>query len=184
MPDSGDRELVIRAQQGDSDPLGELYNRYHESIYRFILARTASSALAEDLTGEVFLRMLSSLASYQAAQDIPFRAWLYRIARNLLVDHYRKEGRHALESLTETLSSRDSECNPAFAVEHKLTLEEVQKALASLDEMQHEVIVLRFLVGLSLKDVAYALDKSIAAVKAHQHRGLLNLQTALAGKGQ
>lgn len=90
MFNSNDADLVKRAQGGDVDAVGELYDRHHESIFRYVQSRVYDRDLAEDLTGEIFTRMVTSLPGYRL-RGIPFRAWLYRIARNLVVDHYRKE---------------------------------------------------------------------------------------------
>lgn len=177
LPESNEM-LVAHAQAGDKDALGELYDRYHESIYRFILIRVGHQPLAEDLTGEVFFRMLDGLPRYRMI-GIPFNAWLYRIARNLLTDHYRKEGRLGMTTLDEAEGKGLEQENPSLTLEHKLTLEKLQRALSTLERTEADVIVLRFLAGQSLKEAAQTLDKSIGAIKALQHRGLVALRAAL-----
>ena len=108
ISDAHSQELVSRAQRGDADAAGQLYDRHSDAIFRYLWARLGDRLLAEDLTGEVFLRMLGALANYRALA-VPFRAWLYRIARNLLVDQARKAGLRAalpLEAAASTKYSR------------------------------------------------------------------------------
>jgi RNA polymerase sigma-70 factor (ECF subfamily) len=176
--DASDASLVRRAQGGDVNAVGELYDRHHAHIFRYVWSRVHDGRSAEDLTGEVFTRMVTSLADYRP-MGVPFRAWLYRIAHNLVVDHYRKESDHALVPLYHAEGLSGEENSPALIVEHRLTAERVQRALAKLDPSQREVVVLRFLVGLSLREVALTLGKTVAAVKSLQHRGLAALRVAL-----
>ena len=169
---------IALAQQGDVEAIGVLYDQHHEALFRYIWSRTGDRDLAEDLTSDVFMRMLSALPNYRSS-TAPFRAWLYRIARNLLVDYYRKKGGRISVSLNHSVTLGDDD-NPISIVEHKLTLERAHHALAKLDETQREVVALRFLGGLSLQEVATVLEKSENAIKALQHRGLTALRQALA----
>lgn len=178
MLNSNDADLVKRAQGGDVNAVGELYDRHHESIFRYVQSRVGERNLAEDLTGEIFTRMVTSLPGYRL-RGIPFRAWLYRIARNLVVDHYRKESGRLSVPLYHAESTGEAGGNPASIIEQKLTLERVQRVLARLDPSQQEVVVLRFLLGLSLREAALTLNKTVAAVKSLQHRGLKALRVAL-----
>ena len=89
MQDSSDAELITRAQRGEVNAIGRLYDRHRESIFRYLWIRLDDRQLAEDLTGDVFMRMLDALPRYRM-KGLPFRAWLYRIAHNLLVDYFRK----------------------------------------------------------------------------------------------
>lgn len=178
MPDSSDADLVKRAQGGDVDAIGELYDRHHADIFRYVWSRVHDNRSAEDLTGEVFTRMVINLPRYRL-RGLPFRAWLYRIARNLVVDHYRKEGGHDQVPLYHAEGMSGEGDRPDSMAEHHLTLERVQRALTSLDPSQREVVILRFLAGLSLREVAQTLDKTVAAVKSLQHRGLTALRVAL-----
>ena len=178
MSDSSSPDLIARAQGGDVDAIGALYDQHHAALFRYIWSRVRDRRLAEDLTGEVFLRMLTALPGFRPSQA-PFRAWLYRVARNLLVDHYRKEGRRVSAPLQQAEARGDDEGDPGARVERKLTLARVHQALSNLEETQREVVSLRFLSGLSLQEVAAVLEKSENAVKALQHRGLSALRQAL-----
>jgi RNA polymerase sigma-70 factor (ECF subfamily) len=178
VPDTSDVDLVKRAQGGDVEAVGELYDRHHTRIFRYLWSRLRDPHVAEDLTGEVFARMVKDLPGYRP-RGIPFQAWLYRIAHNLAVDHQRVQGRHPLVSLDDAEDVRAEGQDPAAKVERQLTVERVESALEALDPIQRDVVVLRFLVGLSLREVAAALTKSVAAVKSLQHRGLVALRVAL-----
>lgn len=165
------------------DAIGALYDQHHESIFRYVWLRVGDRQLAEDLTGDVFLRMLDALPSYRSI-GLPFRAWLYRIAHNLLVDHFRRSKRRASTPI-EAAEDRPNEVDTASSAERKLLVERVNHALAALDAPQREVMALRFVNGLSLQETAQAMGKSEAAVKSLQHRGLVTLRQSLAaGKEQ
>lgn len=179
MHDLSDIELVEHAQAGNQEALGQLYDRHHTRIFRYVRARIYDNHLAQDLTAEVFMQMLAHLADYRPTA-VPFAAWLYRIAHNHVVNHIgRKENQFQHLPLAFAGDLSHPEGNPAKAVEQVLTLEAVQQALERMDETQREVIILRFWLGYSLQEVATALDKSLAAVKSHQHRGLIALEVAM-----
>lgn len=178
MVKESDFETVRRAQKGDVEAVGHLYDAYQEPIFRYVWSRVGDRQLAEDLTGEVFARLVTHLSTYRE-QDAPFRAWLYRIAHNLVVDHFRVEnGRyHTPLHLAEPVA--EPRPGPAAIVERQLTMERVQQALAVIDPAQREVILLRFALGLPLQEVALVLEKSLPAVKSLQHRGVKAVQAAL-----
>jgi RNA polymerase sigma-70 factor (ECF subfamily) len=177
MPEPTGPDWVALAQRGDVDAIGALYDQHYLAIFRYFGSRVGDRQLAEDLTADVFKRMLAGLPHYRS-RGLPFRAWLFRIAHNLLVDHYRKESGRLSVTLQETESQNASEADPASVVEHKLTLERACHALSTLDRLQREVLALRFLSSLSLREVALALGKSEDAVKALQRRGLAALRLA------
>ncbi len=177
MDDPSELDLVTRARGGDVNAIGALYDQHHESIFRYLWLRVHDPDIAEDLTGDVFMRMVSALPRYQSL-GLPFRAWLYRIAHNLLVDHVRKSGTSdpvALDSIEE----RGDDCDLGSDVEKKLMAERVGHALTCLESSQHEVIVMRFVMGMPLQEVAQAVGKTESAVKSLQHRGLTALRRAL-----
>jgi RNA polymerase sigma-70 factor (ECF subfamily) len=180
LPDTERDDRVKRAQDGSLSAIRELYLDHHEHIFRFIWSRVHDPDLAEDLTGEVFVRMVTALSSYHD-RSLPFRAWLYRIARNLVIDWYRKKSRQMSVPLDaqRVAGNLIESQSPEETTEQALTLERVRQALERIDPTQREVVELRFLAGLSLKDVALAIGKTIAAVKALQHRGLASLRASL-----
>lgn len=173
-----DTELVELAQGGDVAAVGKLYDAHHQSIFRYVWSRVSDQQLAEDLTGEIFTRMVTSLNGYRPS-SVPFRAWLYRIARNLIIDYYRSENGRVPASLEAAANVPSSDGNPVTLVEQILALENILAALACIDPDQQEVINLRFVAGLSLAETAQTIEKSVPAVKSLQHRGLKALRAAL-----
>jgi RNA polymerase sigma-70 factor (ECF subfamily) len=174
------RDTLALAQQGDPDAIGALYDQHYSAMLRYFRARVASLEAAEDLTGDVFKQMVGALPQYRAV-GLPFRAWLFRIAHNRLVDHYRKESSRVsvqLEAVEQEVRGGD---DPALAAEQRLTLEHAIRALTELESSQRDVLSLRFLSGLSLRDTALALGKTEDAVKALQRRGLAALRLAVTG---
>ena len=182
MPESMEVDLVARAQGGDVNAIGALYDEHHESIFRYLWLRVGDPHLAEDLTGDVFMRMLHALPNYQS-MGLPFRAWLYRIAHNLLVDHFRRNSRREPVSL-DVVETHAADDDPLVSVERRLLAERLGHALSQLDPHQREVVVLRFLAGLSLQETAAAMGRSEAAVKSLQHRSLSALRLALGEEEQ
>ena len=177
--DEGERSrliaLVELARDGDKDAFGLLYDHYHGSVYRFLLYRTRSQQLAEDLTSETFFRALRSMNNFRW-QGKDFGAWLMTIARNLTTDHF-KAGRTRLETATEDMSVHDGQSDegPEEAVLASLTNEVLMEALASLPPEQQECLVLRFLQGFSIAETARSLDRSDGAIKQLQLRAVRNL---------
>ena len=181
-PITSDANLVRRAQGGDTDAVGKLYDRHYMQIFRYLWSRVGDQQLAEDLSGEVFERMVTGLPGYRS-KGIPFKAWLYRIAHNLIIDHVRKTSRYSQVPLDQAdyllEQGRTPMTMPEKHLEEQLNAERVQNALQSLDPLQQNVVILRFLIGFSLKEVAAALGKSVPAIKSLQRRGLVALRAAL-----
>jgi RNA polymerase sigma-70 factor (ECF subfamily) len=167
-------DLVRRAQTGDSDAFGQLYDRYVTGVYRFCYYRTSSTQLAEDLTSETFLRALRAIGSFRW-QGRDFGAWLTTIARNLVTDHY-KSGRARLETVSDQLpESTEVAPGPEDLTQIRLTHEVLAKALHRLPDEQRDCVVMRFLQGLSIAETAEALERSGGAVKQLQLRAVRNL---------
>jgi RNA polymerase sigma-70 factor (ECF subfamily) len=152
-------------------------------IFRYLWARVGDRHLAEDLSSEVFERVIANLPRYRS-RGIPFKAWLYRIAHNLVIDHARKRSRYSQVPLDDRAEhaleqGHTSTTWPEKQLEDRLNAERVQSALQSLKPVQQNVVILRFLIGFSLKEVAAALGRSVPAIKSLQRRGLVALRTAL-----
>ena len=179
MPNLSNPELIALAQRGNEEAIGALYDAHCQAVFRYIKARLGDQEMAEDLTGEVFRRMLAALPQYHAI-NLPFRAWLFRIAHNLLIDHYRRESDHMVVPLKEAENISADEVDPASVVEQKLTVEHAHRALSDLEPPQRDVLALRFLSGLSLKETALAMGRTEDAIKALQRRGLAALRLSLA----
>ena len=181
LPNRSSLALISTAQQGDAEAIGALYDAHCQTVLRYFTARLGHQQTAEDLTGEVFRRMLTGLAGYRAI-DLPFRAWLFRIAHNHLVDYYRRENSHKIIPLQEAENTSADEVDPASVIEAKLSMESAYQALSDLEPSQRDVLALRFLSGLSLKETAFAMSRTEDAIKALQRRGLMALRLSLAGK--
>jgi RNA polymerase sigma-70 factor, ECF subfamily len=154
----------------------DLFERYYESVFRYLYYRVSDRAVAEDLASEVFLRLIGALPGRQAG-SISFRAWLFQIARNLAIDHYRKTVVRKEIQLVDDLQSKEGD--PLDVVERGLTAETLLHALSHLPENQREVLILRFIVAMPVADVAQMLHKSEDAVKGLQHRALRALRESL-----
>ncbi len=178
MSEPASDRAVGRAQRGEVDAVGALYDQHREAVFRYVRSRVGDLHTADDLTGEVFKRMLIGLPRYRPT-GLPFRAWLFRIARNLLIDHYRRESRVDLRPLDEAEQAGVAAPDPAPLVERQAALDQVYAALAELDPLQREVLTLRFLSGLSLRETAQALGRTEDSIKALQRRGLAGLRLSL-----
>jgi RNA polymerase sigma-70 factor (ECF subfamily) len=168
-------ELLERASQLEDDALAELYDRYELKIYNYIYRRTSDPTLSEDLTAQVFLKMLEAIHNGRAWHS-SFSGWLYRIAHNLVIDHYRVRDRQKSVSLDETPNMIDPDDNPVEAAEVRLDAEYLQAAIRRLTDDQAQVISLRFLEGYSFGEIADMMDKTEGAVKALQHRAVATLR--------
>jgi len=168
-------KTILDAQRGHSDQLTAIYQHYHLSIFRYLYYRVGDRQTAEDITSDVFVRMIRSLDNYRL-QGIPFQAWLFRIARNLAIDHFRRTNGH---DSVEFDDQEHVETSPEHLVERSLTSERLQQALAEINEQQRDVIVMRFVLGMSINETAQAVHRSEDAVKGLQRRGLMTLRECL-----
>ena len=169
--------LVQRAQAGDAEAFGELYDRYVDAVFRFISYRVGSRQLAEDLTSETFLRALRRIGSF-TWQGRDVGAWFVTIARNLVADHY-KSSRYRLEVTTDDVSESGARLDPADspegAVLESMTNKVLLQAVRQLNAEQQECIALRFLQGLSVAETAKVMGKNDGAIKALQYRAVRSL---------
>lgn len=166
-------ELVVRAIDGDSDSFSILYGHFQDAIYRYIFVRIGNAVEAEDLTEDVFVRAWEALPNYRPTQH-PFKSWLYRIAHNLIVDHHRK--RKPVGLVDEELQSNPGVASlPEEIVELNQDTRVLAEAIQQLGEEEQLVVVLRFMEGLSHREVAEVIGKSEAASRVIQHRALLAL---------
>lgn len=175
---SDDPEVIRlrQAQQGDTQALAAIYDRYHDPLYAYIYRRVGEVEVARDLTGELFRRFLEALRRGNGP-DQHLRAWFYRAAHNLVVDYYRRQQhRQHLPLQEEVLAAPE---NPAAAAEVAVEAARVRQALQQLTADQQQVLALKFLQGLSNEEVAAVMEKPVGAVKALQHRGLKALQRQL-----
>jgi RNA polymerase sigma-70 factor, ECF subfamily len=174
--------LVERAQAGESAAFGLIYDRYVDTVFRFIYFRVGNRQLAEDLTSDTFLRALKRIGSF-TWQGRDLGAWLVTIARNLVADHF-KSGRYRLEVTTGDVldadrEDRGPEGSPEAAVVDHITNVALLGAVKQLNPEQQECIVLRFLQGFSVAETAQAMGKNEGAIKALQYRAVRALARLL-----
>ena len=181
MLNKDEARLIQRARRGDRNALAALYQQHVQAIYRYISYRVPENAAADDLTAEVFLRMVEGLPSYHV-NSTPFEAWLYRIASARVADYYRQQSRHPHEPLSET--EPDRALSPEGTLQAAEEEAELRVALRRLSEDYQNVLLLRFVERKSHAEVAILLGKSVTAVKSIQHRALSNLAELLGSDGK
>ncbi|MFI9584814.1 ECF subfamily RNA polymerase sigma factor, BldN family [Streptomyces sp. NPDC052236] len=171
-------ELVERAQAGEADAFGRLYDQYSDTVYRYIYYRVGGKATAEDLTSETFLRALRRISTF-TWQGRDFGAWLVTIARNLVADHF-KSSRFRLEVTTgEMLDANEVERSPEDSVLESLSNAALLEAVRKLNPQQQECVTLRFLQGLSVAETARVMGKNEGAIKTLQYRAVRTLARLL-----
>ncbi len=169
--------LVHRAINGDAEAFGDLYMRHLDDIYRYVFYKVGNEKRAEDLTEQVFLQAWEAMDRYEP-RGHPFSSWLYRIAHNAVVDHYRiSKEESPLESVAFSLS--DDSLGPEETLIKKREVSRLLEALSQLSEEKQQLIILRFVEGLSHARVAQILDKSEGACRVIQHRALASLSEIL-----
>lgn len=170
--------LIRKATEGEASAFGVLYDKYQPSIYRFIFLKVSHREEAEDLTHQVFLSAWEHMGTFRHG-DVPFASWLYRIARNKVIDHYRTRRMHApLENVPEEIIALDA--GIPRQIDDHLQLERVYQALMQLSDDQRDILIMRFVNELSYKDIAHALGKNQATVRVIQYRALARLKKLLA----
>jgi RNA polymerase sigma-70 factor (ECF subfamily) len=168
------RELVARGQEGDRDALEELYLIHFDRIYSYLHVSVGNRHDAEDLTTQTFLKMLEKIGTFKW-QSAPFSAWLFRIAHNLAMDHFRAGRRWQPE---EEVPEPPGEEEPSAELEAMQTIgrESMLKLIERLSPEQQQVLTLKFVFNLPNAEVAAILDKTEGAIKSLQHRALVSLQ--------
>jgi RNA polymerase sigma-70 factor (ECF subfamily) len=176
-PDAEDRNLALRAGKGDAAAFGALYDRYVEAVYRYVFYRVRNDADAEDLVSDVFMRALRAMPRYEPR--VAFLAWLYRIARNAVIDRARRS--HTQISFEDALAHPgvDQVVEPDATILALSDKEAVRGALAKLTPLQQEVIVLRFVEGYSTNEIAALVGKREGTVRGIQFRALEALRTLI-----
>ncbi len=177
---SVDDSLVAAYQAGDRSAFEGIYETYFDRIYRYALVRIGNAAESEDLAADVFLKALEGLGSYRA-RGVPFSAWLFRIAHNLVVDLLRRRSRRPTTILTDTLPLIQDA--PDDLVVTGLTIAEVMDAMDEITDLQRQVIAMRFGAGLSVAETAQSIKKKEGAVKALQHSAIQALRRRMAQRG-
>jgi RNA polymerase sigma-70 factor (ECF subfamily) len=178
----GERNLVSHAVKGDQHAFGTLYEMHLDAIYRYVYLRVGEAALAEDMTEEVFVKAWEALPGFRPMKS-PFTSWLYRIAHNLVVDHYRRESRVGVAAELNPEAQPDLALSPEDILVEQENIAALAAAIKQLSDEEQQVIVLRFVEGMPHLQVAEVIGKSAAASRVIQHRALTALANHL-GKGE
>ena len=176
LDDNAIDRLVLDAQAGDAWAFGLIFDHYHLPVYRFIVSRVQRPADAEDLTQLVFVKALEALPRYES-RGIPFGGWLFRLARNAVIDHARTRHDHA--DLDTIVDRAHGDAGPEEMAAVRQELDAVAAALASLTDEQREAIELRFFAGLSAREAAEAMGKQEGTVRGLQFRAIAALRRQL-----
>lgn len=168
-----EKQLVERAAKRDRRAFAKLYSLYVNKIYNYIYYKSSSKAEAEDLTAHVFLKAWEAIDNYRW-QGYPFSTWLYRIAHNQIVDHYRT--RREVMPLDLCVEAAEPSLDPLELAERAVLIAQVRSALGHLTNNQQRVVVLRYFEGYSISEIATMMGKAPDAIRALQHRALQVLQ--------
>lgn len=173
-----DSELVEFARAGDKHAFGELYERYLEKIYNYVYYRTGNHHDAEDLTARVFFRAMAHIQNY-TERGVPFQAWLYRIAHNLVANWHRDSGRRKIIPLDEFIASNLKTEAPDRYAEDKQERESLLAAIRRLPEDRQQLLLLKFVDELSNSEIGAIMDRTEGAIKSLYHRTLIALRDEL-----
>jgi RNA polymerase sigma-70 factor (ECF subfamily) len=172
--------LVAAAKAGDAEAYGRIFDHYHEAVHRYIAARVRRPSDAEDLAQIVFVKALEALPRYEQ-RGVPFGGWLFRLARNVAIDHLRTSREHVeLDALVERT---DGHAGPEALALARQQMDEVAAALADLTDEQRDAIALRFFAGLSAREAAEAMGKKEGTVRGIQFRAIAALRRRLGLEG-
>jgi RNA polymerase sigma-70 factor (ECF subfamily) len=176
LDDTAIERLVQEARAGDAWAFGLLFDHYHLPVYRYIASRVHRPSDAEDLTQLVFVKALEALPRYEA-RGIPFGGWLFRLARNAVIDHMRTRHDHLdLEAATQ---QPGREAGPDEVTVARQELDEVAAAMAALTDEQRDAIALRFFAGLSAREAAHVMGKQEGTIRGLQFRAIAALRRQL-----
>lgn len=160
--------LVKECQNGNAQAFGQLYDKYIEKIYKFIYFKTHHKETAEDITSQVFTKALEKIKSYRP-DKATFSGWLYAIARNAVIDHYRTQ---KTESNVEDAWDLSDGKNLAYDTDARLQIEQISKYMKELNSVQRDIVIMRVWQGLDYREIAGALGKSEANCRMSYMRGI------------
>ncbi len=171
-----DLKYIVEKSKKNPEAFIEIYDLFFDKIYGYVYYKVGNTEDAEDITEQVFLKALEAIGKFKW-KGAYFSSWLFRIARNQIIDHFRRQAKSA-DSLTDDQINKipDKKENLEEIIEARLSLENVEKAILRLTEEQQNVIILKFLSGFSNAEIAKFFNKSEGAVKALQHRALSSLR--------
>lgn len=172
-----DDERLARARRGNKQAIGDIYADYFEPIYQFVRLRVGNKQTAEDLTSDIFVKFIKALKSDHAPHT-SLRGWIFRVARNVIYDHYGEEQALPSETLDQWLNS-DEDTDPEVQAIRSTETDRARQAIRMLAPSHQEVLMLRFDQQLSLQETADIMDKKVNAIKALQYRAVNTLRQIL-----
>ena len=179
IADLPEDEVILKAGEGDTDAFSLLYERYVTRIYNYIYYRTGNPYEAEDLTSRVFHRALGHINHY-SNRGVPFSAWLYRIAHNLVANWHRDNSRRNEVPLEEQTGLPQRAEHPEHALVNNQELESLLKVIRHLPAERQQLLILKFVEGMSNAEIAVIMMRSEGAIKSLYHRTLMTLRDDIA----
>lgn len=165
--------LIHQIKKGDEQAFAQFYNTYQGRIYRFVYFKVSNEEKAQDLTNEVFMKAFNYLKDDEAHEIENFQAFIFKTARNLVIDFYRTRKQDvSLDAISEIVSKEDV----SKRVDDKLDIEKVAKAIKQLPSDYREIIILRFVDGLSFEEISHSVGKSLGSCRMLAHRGIKKIK--------
>lgn len=180
LTDGQIEELVLRSQKGDSEAFSKLYDEYFAPMYRYIFYKVNHSE-TDDILETLFLKAWENIKSYKKRKNVSFKSWLFRIAHNLVVDHYRLSRTH--QELDPRLRDTKRDSDPVDCAARSLNNESLKSALSKLKKKYRDIIILKFINELENEEIARILKKSEGSVRILQFRALKALKEQFEGMG-
>ena len=177
-----DESACIEAAKKDPEAFSEIYERYVDRIYNYIYHRVGNVHAAEDLTSRTFYRALAHLPDYED-RGLPFSAWLYRIAHNLMANFHRDRSRRPVIALDEILPKTSPDDHPERVTSNRDDVRILREVIQELDAVRQELLVLKYTTGLTNAEIGEALGRSEGAIKSLYHRTLLQLRKEMQKRG-
>jgi RNA polymerase sigma-70 factor (ECF subfamily) len=165
--------ILVEKAQNDTEAFAELYDLYFPKVFRYVSWRVENQTDAEDLVSEIFSKVLANIRSFRWREGATFSSWIFRIARNVLIDYYRtKPEQVRIDNLPEIESNS---ILPEEAIARQELFEELQSMIKKLPNSQAEIVTMRFFTGMRNKEIAQVLNISEKTVASNLYRGLRNL---------
>jgi RNA polymerase sigma-70 factor (ECF subfamily) len=178
--DSKEESILIQRAKTDPEAFGQLYERYVDRIYNYVYYRTGNAADAEDLTARIFERAIKHIGSYRD-QGVPFSAWLYRIAHNLVANWHRDRSRRKIVSIDDVSQWVVTDHGPEFATQLMQDKEALLEAMGRLPADRQELLIFKFVEQMSNAEIGAIMGRSEGAIKSLYHRTLLSLREDMIG---
>lgn len=182
LADEADEAFLIEQAKSDPEAFGRLYERHVDRIYSYIYYRTGNEQDAEDLTARTFHRALSNIGRYKQ-RGVPFSAWLYRIAHNLVANWHRDRNRHRELSLEEQILESPAAGSPERSAVAQEEREALMKAIRRLPSERQQLLLLKFIDSMSNAQIGSIMGRSEGAIKSLYHRTLIALREDLRARG-